>query len=379
MKCIVIGAGAWGLPAAAEMARRGHDVTLVDRHGPFNALSSSVGPTRLWRLADPNPIKVRLGRRALEAMHRLAERAGTEVFLTRGLLWRDDVSLPAVVGALGAEGVEHAEVPARDVGHFFPGLRPDGRDAVWQPLAGVVLAETSLRAQLRSFSGATLFGRDVVDVAVRSSGVRVSFADGGSTDADVVVLAAGPGAAGLLDRVGVHLELHPYLEQVVHFGDGAHPAANDALPGLFDGPRGARPGVYGMPTPGRGYKIGFDTPLRDYRRTDEDRTPDPARTSVIRDYVHENLSSVPATVRDEQVCVWTDSPDGSFVVDRLPGGVVFACGDSGEGFKFSALMGEVLADLAEGRPPDDDVARLSLARFASVPPRGPGPHVMGRH
>jgi len=56
-----------------------------------------------------------------------------------------------------------------------------------------------------------------------------------------------------------------------------------------------------------------------------------------------------------------------------------ACGDSGEGFKYSALMGEVLADLAEGDAPDDDVAALSLERFAGGVPVRRGPHVMGRH
>jgi len=379
MKCIVVGAGAWGLPAAAEMSRRGHDVTLVDRHGPFNALSSSVGPTRLWRLADPNPARVRLARRGLEAMRRLAERANTEVFLTRGLVWRDDVSLPALLETLAAQDVEHTEVSAQDVERFFPGLRPDGRDAVWQPVAGVVLAETSLRAQLRLFTGTTLFGHDVVDVDARTSGVRISFADGRFVDADVAVLAPGPGAATLLGRVGVDVDLQPYLEQVVHFGDPADPHSSDALPGLFDGPTGHRPGVYGMPTPGRGYKIGLDAPLRNYEQSDANRNPDPARTTAIRDFVREGLASVPSTVVDEQVCVWTDSPDGSFVVDRLPEGVVFACGDSGEGFKYSALMGEVLADLAEGDTPDDDVAALSLERFASGVPARSGPHVMGRH
>ncbi|HET9072247.1 MAG TPA: FAD-binding oxidoreductase [Acidimicrobiales bacterium] len=53
MHCTVIGAGAWGLPAAAEPARRGHEVTVADRYGIGNDLSSSRGPTRLWRLADP--------------------------------------------------------------------------------------------------------------------------------------------------------------------------------------------------------------------------------------------------------------------------------------------------------------------------------------
>ena len=54
------------------------------------------------------------------------------------------------------------------------------------------------------------------------------------------------------------------------------------------------------------------------------------------------------------------------MIDTLPGGVVIACGDSGEGFKFSALMGLLLADLAEGRAPDAEVASFSLARFAGA-------------
>ena len=53
MRVVVIGAGAWGLPAAAELARRGHEVALLDRFGPANDLSSSPGPTRLWRLHPP--------------------------------------------------------------------------------------------------------------------------------------------------------------------------------------------------------------------------------------------------------------------------------------------------------------------------------------
>ena len=64
MRAIVVGAGAWGLPTAAELVRRGHRVTIVDRYPPGNAWSSSSGPTRLWRLADPDVAAIRLGRRA---------------------------------------------------------------------------------------------------------------------------------------------------------------------------------------------------------------------------------------------------------------------------------------------------------------------------
>jgi sarcosine oxidase len=40
-------------------------------------------------------------------------------------------------------------------------------------------------------------------------------------------------------------------------------------------------------------------------------------------------------------------------------------------------MGLVLADLAEGRPVDDDIASFGLARFAGTEPAA-GPHVLGR-
>ena len=80
--------------------------------------------------------------------------------------------------------------------------------------------------------------------------------------------------------------------------------------------------------------------------------------------VARTLTSVAAHVVDAQVCTWTDSPDHRFVIDRLPDGVVVAFGDSGEGFKFSALMGLLLADLAENRTADADVATFGAGRFA---------------
>jgi sarcosine oxidase len=134
--------------------------------------------------------------------------------------------------------------------------------------------------------------------------------------------------------------------------------------------------MYAMPTPGVGYKIGIDAPLRDYTDEDTDRTPDPAVTRLAAERARRDLTGLSPVVVDAQVCSWTESPDGRFVIDSLPGGIVLACGDSGEGFKFSALMGLVLADLAEGREPDPDVATFSLARFAgSTHHEG---HVLGR-
>jgi sarcosine oxidase len=375
MRCVVVGAGAWGLPTAAELAARGHEVVLVDRYGIANSVSSSPGPTRLWRLSHPDAIRVRLAQRSIEAMERLASRSGREVFLRRGLLWRDDVSLPAVAAALSGEDVGHEVVPAAEVGRRFPGLRPDGRDAIWQQDAGPVLAAVSMAAQAELFhrAGGTLrIGAEVEDVEPYGGGVRVRFVDGTATEADRVVLAPGPGAGRLLARLGVDLPLRPVLEQVVHVGG----PADSGLPCLYDGPSGEQPGMYAMPTPGLGYKIGIDAPLRDWSEDDTDRTPSATLTRLATDRVRRDLTGLSADVVDAQVCSWTESPDGRFVIDTLPGDVVLACGDSGEGFKFSALMGLVLADLAEGSPPDADIASFGLSRFdGATQHRG---HVLGR-
>jgi sarcosine oxidase len=191
------------------------------------------------------------------------------------------------------------------------------------------------------------------------------------------VVCAGPGTPDLLPDIGLDVPLRAFLEQVVHLGRRGESAGADDLPCLFDGPIEGEAGVYAMPTPGVGYKIGLDRPLRDLAEGDLDRSPDAALVAATTERVRRDLTAIDPTVVDAQVCCWTDSPDGRFVIDTLAEGrVVVACGDSGEGFKFSALMGLVLADLAEGQPPDPDVATFGLGRFAGgFPDR---PHVLGR-
>lgn len=377
MRAAVVGAGAWGLPAAAELARRGHDVTLVEAFSAGHRFGSSSGATRLWRLSHPEPLMVRFAQRAVDAWRSVEERSGRGLLLRRGLLWRGD-SAGAVADALAAEAVSHDLVAAGDVGRWFPGLRVNSFDAVWQPDAGPVLAAESLRAHLELFHaarGVMLEGHRVVGIDLRSDGVRLDL-DGPTTSlvADVVVVAPGPWAVEVLPLLGVDLVLEPVLEQVAYVGGTGW----EDLPCLYDGPEGDEVGLYAMPTPGLGYKVGLDHPLRPFAAGDLDRTPDPVRNTDAASRVSRDFATLQPEVRSAEVCTWTMSPDGRFVIDRLHDGrVVLACGDSGTGFKFSALMGPVLADQAEGRVPDADVASFGLARFADGVPVRPPYHVFG--
>jgi sarcosine oxidase len=366
VRVVVVGAGAWGLPTAAELVRRGHGVTIVDRHRPGNHLSSSSGPTRLWRVADPDPAAIRLGRRASSAMERLETRLGRAVHTSPGMIWRDTTgSLQQIHDAVVAEGVAHIEVPAGSVAQFFPGLEPDERDALWFPEAGSLLAADAIAGYVELFErdgGVSFFGPEVTSVRSTGSGATITLDDGRLLDADAVVVCAGPGTPALLPDIGLEIPLRAFLEQVAHLGDAGGSSASDALPCLFDGPTEGEAGVYAMPTPGVGYKIGIDSPLRELVAGDDDRTPDPERTRAIVRWADRNLTSPQREVVDELVCCWTDSPDGWFVVDRVDS-VVVACGDSGKGFKYSPAIGEILADVVEGAPMDADVSAMSGRRF----------------
>ena len=67
-------------------------------------------------------------------------------------------------------------------------------------------------------------------------------------------------------------------------------------------------------------------------------------------------------------CLYTATPDFQFVVDRLPGhdAVLLASPCSGHGFKHSAAVGEMVAELAaEGRS-RIPAEPFSLRRFGCV-------------
>jgi glycine/D-amino acid oxidase-like deaminating enzyme len=282
------------------------------------------------------------------------------------------------MAALASENVPFEVYDPDDVAKVFPGLRPDGRIGVWQETAGPVLASSALDAQVGLFAmngGRLRVGPNIRSIEATAHGVRLTSEDGESFDADVAVLAPGPGAGALFEALGIDVTFAPVLEQVCHVGKAP---ATDNLPCLYDGPMGDEPGMYGMPTPGRGYKLGVDYSIRSWAEDDLDRAPSPYVSSIISERVVRNFLTLDPTVLDAQVCSWTDSPDGRFVIDTvMDGRIVVAAGDSGEGFKFSALMGLILADLAEGNAPDADVATFGLARFANGGGVVPGPRTLG--
>ena len=131
--------------------------------------------------------------------------------------------------------------------------------------------------------------------------------------------------------------------------------------------------IYGLPVPGDGphggtYKVSHHTPGTALDRFDPtDRAPfadDPALSPCWPERWLGLVPALdPAPVATER-CVYDNSADTDFVLDRV-GHVVIGCGTSGHGFNFGPLLGELLADLADGTEPPFDLARFALRRAAA--------------
>ena len=78
------------------------------------------------------------------------------------------------------------------------------------------------------------------------------------------------------------------------------------------------------------------------------------------------LPGVFDSVLHTKICLYGNSPDENFIIDKLPGyeeNVSVACGFSGHGFKFASVVGEILADLAIKDKSDLPIGFLNAKRF----------------
>ena len=96
---VVIGAGAMGSSTAWWLARRNHDVVLLEQFEQGHVRGSSHGGSRIFRLAYPDAEYVALAQLALPLWRELEDDAGVPLLDTTGGLDHGD---PAVIEAVEA-------------------------------------------------------------------------------------------------------------------------------------------------------------------------------------------------------------------------------------------------------------------------------------
>jgi len=244
--------------------------------------------------------------------------------------------------------------------------------AVFEADAGYVSPEDAVRAHLdlARRDGADLrFGAKVTAWRLDGDGVLVTFA-GGQARAASLVLAAGAWTGPLAPGLDVPLRV---ARRVMHY---LNPPAD---PAQFDATRfpvyffqiGPGDGIYGFPLvgdPANGVKVGFHYRGGDGDPDTLDREVSGAEREEMRALLAERIPGLAGEHVDARVCMYTLTPDEHFVIDLLPGSagrVAVAAGFSGHGFKFTPLIGEILADLALHGATEHPIGFLAAARFAA--------------
>ncbi len=368
---IVVGLGAAGAATISALARRGLRVLGLDRHAPPHDRGSSHGETRMIREAYfEAPFYVPLVRRAFEAWRRLEERTGRRLLHSTGGIMIGIPDGELVRGSRAsarAHDLPYEELEAAEIRERFPALRPDdGLVGILEPRAGYLRAEACVEAflDLARADGAEIrTGQPVVDRRFGGGGARLRTPDG-EHRANRAVFCLGAWTDRSFPELGLPLE----VERAVQFWFEARdeePLRAGRCPVYAWEPEPDRI-WYGFPLQPRGLKVGFHYGGEAVADPDAVRREvEPAETEEMAEVLRRYLPCAAGPLRDVSVCLYTNTPDRDFLIDRHPEApnVVIATACSGHGFKFASALGEMLAALVLDEDPAFDLTPFRLDRF----------------
>ena len=187
-----------------------------------------------------------------------------------------------------------------------------------------------------------------------------------------LVITAGPWAAKLIPGMSEQLKITRQFVAWIkpknrkEFELGNFPCwmlADDEKPGAFYGFPALAVKEFGEPD---GLKLAWHYPGKP---TDPDQVNREATAEdfqplqyALQKYLPGSFESILTT----KTCLYANSPDENFIVDKLPGfeeNVVIACGFSGHGFKFVPVIGEILADFSIEGKTNHPIGFLNAKRF----------------
>ena len=366
-KVVVVGVGAMGAATCWQLAQRGAQVIGLEQFAIGHDRGSSHGESRLIRKAYfEHPDYVPLLQRAFDLWHDLGNWVGTPLLQRTGLALAGKPSSVVVSGTLHSAQQYGISTAVFDDAARCPGLRafalPADYCGVVEFGAGWLPVEQCVATMARR---AEILGAElrphctVLDWSLRAGGVQV-VTSAGTLLADRLVLTQGAWSHAALRHVGVPFTAHRNLlfwlpASAVHSSHGCF--------GL-DLPLGF---IYGFPRTAGLVKLALHRPGE---TVDDpatvDRTLYASDTAAFFEVLADHAPGLSRDVARHAVCLYECSPDGHFVIDKLPGAppVVVAGGFSGHGFKFAPAIGQALAELTLTGTTALPTEFLSARRFA---------------
>lgn len=347
MNIIVVGAGIAGLSTAWSLVKDGHAVTLVEQGKIPNPLAASGDHHRIIRRAYGKAAGY--GRLITEAYE-----AWDEMWADLGETHLDQRGFMCVSREPGDEAEEYREgmeeggwpievlEPEAAVARW-PFLEPGSfRYAYFSPDGGALHCRkiaAGLAQWLRA-GGANVYENSKV-MAVDAEAGRVTLEDGGTMQADRVVVTAGAWVLKLFPELGGDLKTYrtalAYVEPPADLK-----AAWAAAPVVLD-VGGRTDGYMIPPSGGAGMKFGSGLHKAPTSDADWNRRPVPGEGEAIR-----NLFSPPIArigeykVTEVVTCAYTFTADEKFLA-RGTGKCLIVSACSGHGYKFGAAVGRRVA------------------------------------
>lgn len=356
---LILGGGCFGLTAALELRSRGWKVTLIDQGALPHPDAASTDISKVVRMdyaADAQHTS--MGLLSLERWKAWNARWGID-------LYHEDGFLVMSRGAMQPGGFEH------DSFHYLSGLghalrRTDAamlreKHPVWNagryvegylnPIGGWV---ESGRVIAMLAQEAREAGIEVIEqvkaprpvlTAGRCNGIESS--DGRVWTADLVLVASGAWTPEVLP----HLQnvMWTTAQTVFHFQPSQ--PQRFCAPGFpVWGADIAKTGWYGFPANADGLvKVANHGVGRRVNASDA-RVMPAGEEEKYRAFLRETFPALAdAPVHSNRVCLYCDTFDGAFWIthDEEIEGLVVAAGDSGHAFKFTPVLGEIIADVVE--------------------------------
>jgi sarcosine oxidase len=368
---VVIGLGSTGSAALHHLARRGLRALGIEQFSPAHELGSSHGLTRVIRLGYfEHPSYVPLARAAYSLWRELEQEAGERLLTITGIVEIGAPESELVRGTLAASrqhGLPHDLLDARAVMRRFPAFRiPSGFVGVVQGDGGYLAAEPAIHAQLRLARAAGTDIRPnerVLAIEPTTNGVRVT-TERGIVEAAQAIVAAGSWLTSLVPHLPMRLRV---TRQVLGWFAPTDNAPFVGFPvfllenhdGVFYGfPPNSRQGLKFAKHHHQDETIDPQAPTRPFASDDE---------AILRAALAAHLPAANGALLDARICRYTMTPDGDFLIDRLPGApqIIIASPCSGHGFKFAPVIGQALADLVARDETRHDISRFRFRSSAS--------------
>ena len=372
---IVIGAGGMGSAVAYHLARAGAKTLALEQFQAGHTFGSSHGEARIIRLIYDKAFYISLMQAAYAEWRKLQSTAGKQLLYVTGSVSfsHDGQHEHSMRQALDAAGVAYEWWDAAQLQRRFPSFRvPKATQLLWHKDTGFLHASACIAThlQLAAQHKATIYPQSRVTRINWQDDIPSVTTPEGHFYGKKIIVTAGAWTSKLLAEL--HLPLTVTKQQVCYYQPQAAELFHYQNFPVFSEATAEGGFFYGIPAfgafaAGRGFKVGYHStgkPLAsDEALETRDPRPDPAFTNHLDTHIQARLPAL-GQAQHAETCLYTETPDHDFIIDTHPHcpNVLFAAGFSGHGFKFCAVVGRIMTDLALNGTTELDISSLRLAR-----------------